>query len=364
MAGLRLACCISAHGFGHAARTAAVLQALAELTPVECILVSTIPSRFFQRSLSFPFALHPWQTDVGLVQRSALQEDLPATVRELAKFYPLRPEHVARVARAVAGCDLVLCDISPLGIAAAREAGIPSLLLENFTWDWLYEGCLDRCPDLRPFLSVLRELNQQADYHLQAMPVCAPGSCDLLTGPIARRIRLGRSEVRRRLGVGEERLLVLISLGGLGMAGIDLRLPEDDRETLYLVAGQGAEKQGQGNIRFLSFDDDPDHPDLVAACDAVIGKVGYSTLAEVYRARVPFGYIQRPGFRESGPLIDFIRTEMAGLEIEEHELADGGLATRVLELLALSPPPCRLADGADQCAAFIASRQTGKMRKP
>ena len=44
------------------------------------------------------------------------------------------------------------------------------------------------------------------------------------------------------------------------------------------------------------------HPDLIHAADVVVGKLGYSTLAEVWAAGVPFGYVVRPQFPESGPL--------------------------------------------------------------
>ena len=36
--------------------------------------------------------------------------------------------------------DLVVADIPPLGIAAATAAGIPSIALGNFTWDWIYSA--------------------------------------------------------------------------------------------------------------------------------------------------------------------------------------------------------------------------------
>ncbi|HBI16043.1 MAG TPA: hypothetical protein DDY20_11105 [Desulfobulbaceae bacterium] len=363
MSGLHLGCCVSSHGFGHAARTSAILQALAELAQVRCTVVSLVPHWFFQSSLPCPFTYYPWQSDIGLVQKSALREDLPATVRELSLFYPLRQELVARVAAVFAHCDLVLCDIAPLGIAAARQAGVPSVLLENFTWDWLYEGFLERCAELSPFVSCLRDLNRQADYHIQTLPVCAPGPCDLLAGPIARRIRSSRAEVRQMLGIAADQPLVLVSLGGLGMAGVNLCLPEDGSGTLYLVAGKQEEGRAQKNVRFLPPESGLDHPELVAACDAVIGKAGYSTLAEVYRAQVPFGYIQRQGFRESGPLVSFIRQEMAGLEITERELADGSLAAKISSLLALVPPSPRLPDGAGQCAAFLAALPTRRQRK-
>jgi hypothetical protein len=40
----RIGCCISGHGFGHATRTIAVLQALARQLEMELTIVSTVPA--------------------------------------------------------------------------------------------------------------------------------------------------------------------------------------------------------------------------------------------------------------------------------------------------------------------------------
>ena len=54
------------------------------------------------------------------------------------------------------------------------------------------------------------------------------------------------------------------------------------------------------------------HPDIVAASDGVVGKIGYSTLAEVYAAGVPYGFVPRPRFRESDVLSAFVQEQMSG----------------------------------------------------
>ena len=38
------------------------------------------------------------------------------------------------------GAGLVVGDVPPLAFAAAHAAGIPSIAIANFTWDWIYEG--------------------------------------------------------------------------------------------------------------------------------------------------------------------------------------------------------------------------------
>ena len=154
----RLVALVSPHGFGHAARTAAVLAALAELAPETTLEIwSTVPEWFFRDSLgSIRFDYRKSLHDVGLVQRTALAEDLPATVAALGALW--RGDAVEELARELerAHADAVLCDISPLGLAAARRAGLRSILLENFTWDWIYEGYLDAEPRLRPWVRTLR----------------------------------------------------------------------------------------------------------------------------------------------------------------------------------------------------------------
>lgn len=76
-------------------------------------------------------------------------------------------------------------------------------------------------------------------------------------------------------------------------------------------------------------------PDVLAACDAVISKTGYSTLAEVYYAGIPFGYINRQHFQESQILEEYIRSDMQGLEITEADFYSGELIHHVDELLSL-----------------------------
>ena len=138
----RVAWFISPHGFGHAARAAAVMEALRKKRPrIEFEIFTRVPEWFFEDSLTGPFNYHPLVTDVGLVQETALREDAARTLERLDQFLPFEPILVERLAREVRQleCRCVICDIAPLGIAVAHQAGIPSVLVENFTWDWIYE---------------------------------------------------------------------------------------------------------------------------------------------------------------------------------------------------------------------------------
>ena len=136
--------------------------------------------------------------------------------------------------------------------------------------------------------------------------------------------------------------VALITMGGIpGHVPFIERL--NSRSTVgFIIPGGSDHDERQGNIRLLPIRSDCFHPDLVRASDAVIGKVGYSTLAEAYYAGVPFGYIRRDHFRESDILVSFIKKEMQGMPI--HEYYSGEWVTSLLPQL-LDLPKIRRRDG-------------------
>ena len=67
----RLAYFISPHGYGHAARAASVMGALAGMeSSLRFDIFTTIPQWFFGDNLRELFDYHPLQTDIKLAQRS------------------------------------------------------------------------------------------------------------------------------------------------------------------------------------------------------------------------------------------------------------------------------------------------------
>ena len=95
------------------------------------------------------------------------------------------------------------------------------------------------------------------------------------------------------------------------------------------------------------------HPDLVNASDAVVGKVGYSTIAEVYAAGVPFGHAARSPYPESPGLVDFISRQMTGIALSEADFASGRWLAILPKLLELPRQPREASNGSEQIAAYI-----------
>lgn len=357
---MRLAVFISPHGFGHAARAAAVIAALRRRRPdLDVTLYTRVPPSFFEDSRLGPFAYVDLDCDLGMVQRSAIDEDLPATLERLASlplFDEVRVRALAATVRA-RGCDGILCDIAPLGLAVARAAGLPSLLVENFTWDWIYEGYVDRDPRFGPYAGRMREAFALADWHVQTEPVCRPAPGATAIPVVSRSPREGREVVRARLALRPDAPAILITGGILPGTRADLarmlrRAPGCD----FIVIGGSAPEARDGSAWFLPSRSDLYHPDLVHACDVVVAKVGYSTVAEVYHAGTRMAFLTRPQFRESPVLEAFVRTRIPSHGIGAEEWETGAWLESLPGLLA-QPRACRHdRNGADVLADAIAAK--------
>ncbi len=349
---------VTPHGFGHAGRAAAVMAALHEIDPsLRLEIFTKVPEWFFQESLAGPFAYHSCLTDIGLVQQTALREDLPATLRRLDQFLPFDRAQVSALAEQVnrAGCELIVCDIAPLGIAVGRTAGLPSVLVENFTWDWIYEGYAREESPMRRHVAYLRNVFESADYHIQTEPVSVYRPANLLTPPVSRAARKPAREVREKLRIPGDAQAVLITMGGIASEHSFLTRLREQSRVYFVIPGSSQSVQIEGHLVLLPHHSHFFHPDLINACDAVIGKLGYSTVAEVYDAGVPFGYIPRARFRESETLAAFAQARMNGLEIPEAQFHNGAWLPALPDLLACPHIQRSEPNGAAPVASFISS---------
>ena len=349
---------ISSHGFGHAARAAAVMQATAAYHPeVQFEVFTAVPSWFFQNSLSIPFKHHHLLTDFGLVQKAPFQADLEDTLNCLEEFYPISPRRLDEISETIQQleCRIIICDIAPMGLLIANHIGIPSMLVENFTWDWIYQQYSGSNEDFNKYIDYLKPIFESADHHVQTKPICSPKSPDLITGPVSRKPRTPRDQIRQRLGLLPNRNMILLTTGGIPQPYEFIPRLEESSEFTFVMPGAGPTIDKRNNLIILPHRSDYYHPDLVIASDAVLGKVGYSTLAEVYYAGVPFGYVARANYNESGPMVNFIKQQMPGFAVDESEFFTGKWMDRITELLMLPRVDREEPNGAQQIGDFILS---------
>ncbi len=354
----RLAYFITPHGFGHAARASALMAALLKIdAALHFDIFTTVPKWFFDHTLAGHFDYHWYETDVGLVQTNALTENLDATVQKLDTMLPFCTDCIGSLMHSMRQnrVELVLCDIAPMGIAVAQALDLPSVLVENFTWDWIYAGYVEQSPRLAKHILYLKKVFSAADYLIQTEPLCEPRSAaDITVPPMSRVPQKTRTEIRRALGIPANAPTVLLTMGGIRWEYTFLQQLSALSGVYFIVPG--AIEKGlarRDNLVLLPHSSPFFHPDLIHASDAVVGKVGYSTLAEVYHAKIPYGYVTRSSFAESAVLEDFVARKMAGLPISPAEFEAGTWVAKIPELLALPRKNHTQPNGADTAAAFV-----------
>ena len=347
---------VTPHGFGHSTRAAAVMAALQRRQPdLHCHIFTRAPRWLFAESLSGPFTYHELSTDVGLAQLDALNVDVPATVDRLAEILPFAADLIDGLARTVtdAGCRQIFCDIAPMGVAVAKAAGIPAVMVENFTWDWIYQGYVDLDPRLQPYSDLMAAYLDEADVYIQTAPVCLPRITAKQVAPVARAPRTKPDAIRSQINVPADAKLVLVTMGGMDWRHNGLDALGKLAPVHFVFTGGEVDGTLPENVHFLPQRSGIFHPDLVNASDAVVGKLGYSTLAEVYYAGIPLGYIPRERFRESQVLADIDHAQMSGLPIAEESFTDGAWTNHIPDLLAQPRIARRGRNGADEIAEMM-----------
>jgi hypothetical protein len=355
----RIAYFVSPHGFGHAARASAVMQSLSELdASVHFEIFTTLPTWFFQDSMSASFNCHALLTDIGLIQKTAFLADLNDTLSSLNDFLPFPASLISENAAIVKklNCILIICDIAPMGILIAKKAEIPSMLIENFTWDWIYEQYARTDGRFKRHIDYLKILFEAADYHIKVQPVCSPGPADLTTSPVSRKILNDADRIRKRLGLPDTARMVLITTGGIKQGYGFLKKLKRLPDIHFVMPGAGPKMEIRDNYSILPHHSNFYHPDLANASDAVVGKVGYSTLAEVYQAGIPFGYVVRSNFRESEPMVAFIEKNMQGIFLKESDFSSGRWTSKLPDLLNMNRVQRKVINGAEQIGSFIHER--------
>jgi hypothetical protein len=250
-------------------------------------------------------------------------------------------------------CELVICDIAPMGILAAREAGIPSVLVENFTWDWIYQGYAGVDENIKRHISYLEPIYDSVDHLIQTEPVCRYRNARIITLPVSRRVRTPREKIRKQLRIPVDKKAVLITMGGIPVRYTFIKELKSHPDVAFIVPGASRSMEWTDNLVFLPHHSDFYHPDLVNASDAVIGKLGYSTVAEVYHSGVPFGYVSRANFREAQMLARYAERQMPSLAIEEADFHNGRWLCQLPELLSLKRVCRKGPNGSEQIAAYI-----------
>ena len=366
---------ISGHGFGHASREIEIINALRDRRPDIPVVVRTGAKRWiFDLTLRAPVDFQPTECDTGVVQIDSLRLDEAETVRRAAAFYAEFDTQVAAERDVLQSIrpPLVVADVPPLAFAAARAAGVPSIAIANFTWDWIYEGYEPErfgAPDL---VRRIREAYAQAGLFLR-LPMwggfeMAPPDATHDLPLVARRSARDPLETRKALGLPVDRTLVLLSFGGHGLKGLSPAAFDTFGDefvavlTGHLEMSEAAHRSGRGVIEFdeqALYDAGWRYEDLVAAVDVVATKPGYGIIAECAAHQTALLYTSRGHFVEYEVLVREMPRYVRSQFIPQEALFAGDWRPYLDELLSQDRPKPADVTGAATAADLILERLAG-----
>lgn len=331
----------------------AVLESLSKRLCFTAHIFTSAPESIFTQSLTH-YRYHEYLTDIGFAQKDALEVDLEATCTQLHTLIPFDDNTLSLLAEKCQNMSLIICDISPMGIAVAKKLGIPSVLIENFTWDWLYDAYSKDFPLIGFFARYLEEQFASVDYHIQTEPVCNPTQADLRCGPIFRRIRENPTRIRGTFQCGQ-RKIVLVTMGGITFFPAFLNLLKEYSDFFFIFCGQQKNGFLSENVQLLDKSSNYFHPDLINCADITVFKSGYSTLAECYQTGKATLCIQRDGFAESTIIEAFAQKNLLSTVVSQTDFTSGKWLELLPETVSYQPQQLARENGADAVADFLFS---------
>ena len=356
---------VSGHGFGHASRQVEIINALGARRPeVRLFVRSSVAEWLLRRTITAPFELDSRPVDTGMVQIDSLRLDEEASAEQARIFYAsfgdradaeaswLRERHV----------DLVVVDAPPLGCEAAAHAGIPSIVIANFTWDFIYS-------DYPPFraapqvVDTIQAAYRKAEAGWRLPMHCGFESFDTVVDVplVARRCLPSkpRADVRAILGIPVDRPMVLVSFGGYSAAGPRFARPDClDDWTVFTTGDPGLWPDG------VHVMEDADvyrrglrYCDVVRSSEAVLTKPGYGIISECIANDAAMLYTPRGHFVEYDVLVREMPRYLRCGFISNDALIAGRWLEPLESLRATPAPPQRpRTDGADVIAEMLDQR--------
>jgi hypothetical protein len=354
---MHLLASISAHGFGHLAQSAPVLNALRRQCPaLRLTVASTLPEARLRQRIEGDFRIEARALDIGFLMRDAFHVDLGASA---AAYRALHADWDTQVAATTAWLaaqqpDLLLCNAAYLPLAAAARLGLPAFGMSSLNWAdlfaHLYAG--------EAWAAAIHAQMLQAYRAATAFIKLTPGMAmpdlprGVWAGPVASLGRPRRDELRARLQIRAGERIVLIAFGG-----IDTRLPLErwpfDRGARWLVpAAWGVTHARVAAIEALDWP----FSDLLASVDALIGKPGYGSFVEAACHGTPMLYAARSDWPEQEPLVRWLQAHGRAAEVSAETLRRGDLAGALQALWSQTARPPPLPTGADEAAGLLMSR--------
>lgn len=302
---------ISDYGYGHATRSIALIRSLLQYAPNQYRIIvcskKTLP--FIRESLkgeiSDSIHYHECASDLGYVLKDgSIDTDLTFFKSKYLDYMETLPFEIQREADFIASeqVSLVISDISPVPIAAARIAKVKSLGVSNFTWYTAYRNMLDH-KYLQPLYSAYSQMDNFISLAGSNEPHWCKGVVSIEADFYCRTPEV--DEVQRiinKLNPERNKYVIYFALGmSIQASGLDsLKMWQDD--SCEFVVSSNMNMVGK-NIHSIpsSYTESQNY---VAAADVIITKPGWGTVGEAVSLFKPLLLLNRDVMSEDHNMIN------------------------------------------------------------
>ncbi len=337
---MRLLVAISAHGYGHAAQTAPVVNALRRHRPdLELILYTALPRAYLETRFRGPFEHHHVECDIGMRMDSAIDVRVDESAAVYAHYHERWDAQVAGAVTDLAALqpDRVVANVPYTILAAASRRGIPAIAFCSLNWADIYRHyCGDR-PEAEAIHTHMLAAYRSAERFLRftpGMPMDDLANCKPI-GPVARIAVNRRPALRDRFDLDPTERLVLVGLGGIDTPLPVERWPQSPGLRWIIPAQWKVTRRDTLSIEACGMP----FGDLLASSDALMTKPGYGSFTEAACNGIPVLYVERGDWPEEPHLAAWLEKHGRCRRISRETLLTGALQAPLQALFASAPPP-------------------------
>ncbi|KAJ6863676.1 L-arabinokinase-like [Populus alba x Populus x berolinensis] len=367
---------VTGHGFGHATRVVEVVRHLI-LEGHIVHVVTAAPDFVYTSAIQSPrLFLRKELLDCGAVQCDALTVDRIASLEKYSETAVIPRETIlateVKWLQSIKA-DLVVSDVVPVACRAAADAGIRSVCCTNFSWDFIYaEYVVDAGSQHRSIVLQIAEDYSHCEFLIRLPGYCPmPAFRDVLDVPlVVRGLHKSRAEVsvqkasnvsveqvRKELGVEEDVKLVIFNFGGQPAGW---KLQEEFLPPGWKCVVCGGSDKEEYPPNFIKLPKDAYTPDVIAASDCMLGKIGYGTFSEAMAYKLPFVFVRRDYFNEELFLRNMLEHYHGGVEMIRRDLLTGCWQPYLERAIRLKPCYDGGVNGGEVAARILQDTALGK----
>ncbi|XP_031375434.1 L-arabinokinase-like isoform X1 [Punica granatum] len=354
---------VTGHGFGHATRVVEVVRHLINAGHI-VHAVTGAPDFVFTSEIQSPrLFIRKVLLDCGAVQADALTVDRLASLEKYSETAVVPRDSILTTEvewlKSIKA-DLVVSDVVPVACRAAADAGIRSVCVTNFSWDFIYaEYVMAAGNHHRKIVWQIAEDYSHCEFLIRLPGYCPmPAFRDVIDVPlVVRRLHRSRKEVREELGIGEHVKVVILNFGGQPSGW---KLEERYLPSGWLCLVCGASESEDLPPNFIKLAKDAYTPDLIAASDCMLGKIGYGTVSEALAYKLPFVFVRRDYFNEEPFLRNMLEYYQAGVEMIRRDLLVGHWKPYLEHAINLKPCYEGGINGGEVAAHILQETAVGK----